>query len=227
MEGVGAWHTDSVLRRRPMRLRTKVTLFFGLIALVATVTLTIVTYAFARESLLDQRAEVARQQAILNAIQVRDQLRSESSAFCEWFPNVGPEAGGYAYVRLADGQSCTTNVSFSDEAVSSELRGALGTGASAAQRFDFRGESYVGVGVHIAEADANYYEAFQLGSTAAHAAVGPPRPADRLGGHRAVRHGLGVVDQPPAAAATRQDHRRRRRDRRWWARHPRGGGGGP
>ena len=47
MESVGAWHTGVVLRRRPMRLRTKVTLFFGLIALVATVTLTIVTYAFA------------------------------------------------------------------------------------------------------------------------------------------------------------------------------------
>src|SRR5262245_31600427 len=62
-EGSGAWHTDAVLRRRPMRLRTKVTLFFGLIALVATVTLTVVTYLYARESLIDQRFEVARQQA--------------------------------------------------------------------------------------------------------------------------------------------------------------------
>src|SRR5262245_2582770 len=70
----GTWHTCSVLRRRPMRLRTKVTLFFGLIALVATVTLTVVTYAFARDSLLDQRAEVARQQAVLNALEVRERL---------------------------------------------------------------------------------------------------------------------------------------------------------
>ncbi len=165
MESVGAWHTDVVLRRRPMRLRTKVTLFFGLIALVATVTLTIVTYAFARESLLDQRAEVARQQAILNAIQVRDRLRTEAAGFCEWFPNVGPEAEGYAFVRLADGEPCSTNALFSDGEVSDELRTALQAGASAVQRFDFRGRNYVGVGVHIAEADADYYEAFQLGST--------------------------------------------------------------
>ena len=48
-----------------MRLRTKVTLFFGMIALIATVSLTVVTYAFARSSLLEQRTEVARQQAVL------------------------------------------------------------------------------------------------------------------------------------------------------------------
>jgi signal transduction histidine kinase len=147
-----------------MRLRTKVTLFFGLIALVATVTLTIVTYAFARESLLDQRAEVARQQAVLNATQVRERLRSGDAGFCEWFPNVGPEAGGYAFVRV-NGEPCTTNALFTDESVSEDLRAALLTGASAVQRFVFRGDNYVGVGVHVAEVDADYYEAFQLAST--------------------------------------------------------------
>jgi two-component system, OmpR family, sensor histidine kinase MtrB len=147
-----------------MRLRTKVTLFFGLIALVATVTLTIVTYAFARESLLDQRAEVARQQAVLNAIQVRDRLRTDDAGFCEWFPNVGPEAGGYAFVRV-NGEPCTTNALFTDQSVSEDLRAALLTGASGVQRFAFQDRNYVGVGVHIAEADADYYEAFQLAST--------------------------------------------------------------
>ena len=33
-----------------MRLRTKVSLLFGIIALIATVSLTVVTYAFARSS---------------------------------------------------------------------------------------------------------------------------------------------------------------------------------
>ena len=46
-----------------MRLRTKVSLLFGIIALIATVSLTVVTYAFARSSLLEQREELARTQA--------------------------------------------------------------------------------------------------------------------------------------------------------------------
>ena len=148
-----------------MRLRTKVTLFFGLIALVATVTLTIVTYAFARESLLDQRAEVARQQAILNATQVRDQLRSESRRLLRVVPQRRTR-GGRVRVRAPGRRPALHHQRvLLRRGGSSELRAALGAGASAVQRFDFRGESYVGVGVHIAEADANYYEAFQLGST--------------------------------------------------------------
>ena len=68
-----------------MRLRTKVTLFFGLIALIASVSLTVVTYAFARSSLLEQRAEVARQQAVLNALKVREFLRDGTEGFGDYF----------------------------------------------------------------------------------------------------------------------------------------------
>ena len=64
-----------------MRLRTKVSLLFGVIALVATVTLTAVTYAFARNSLLEQRTELASRQGVSNAQRVRDQLRGGSANF--------------------------------------------------------------------------------------------------------------------------------------------------
>jgi two-component system, OmpR family, sensor histidine kinase MtrB len=150
-----------------MRLRTKVTLFFGLIALIATVTLTVITYAYARESLLDQRFEVARQQAVLNAVRVRDQLRTGDEGFGDWFQNnVRVEAGGYAFVRLADETPVGTSGLFTDEALSDQFRETLDRGVSVVQRFSLNDESYVGVGVHIAEADANYYQAFQLASTA-------------------------------------------------------------
>jgi two-component system, OmpR family, sensor histidine kinase MtrB len=150
-----------------MRLRTKVTLFFGLIALVATVTLTVVTYTYARESLLDQRAEVARQQAVLNAVRVRDQLRTGQEGFGEWFPtNVRVEPGGYAFVRLADQTPVGTSGLFTDEALSDQFREALDRGVSVVQRFTLNDEHYVDVGVHIAEANANYYQAFPLASTA-------------------------------------------------------------
>jgi two-component system, OmpR family, sensor histidine kinase MtrB len=149
-----------------MRLRTKVTLFFGLIALVATVTLTVFTYVYARESLLDQRAEVARQQAVLNALRVREQLRANPDELCERFPNdIRVEAEGYAFVRLTDGEGCVTDTLFTDAAFSDDMRVALERGESAVQRLTFRDEPYVGVGLHIAEADADYYQAFQLGPT--------------------------------------------------------------
>src|SRR5215204_3029698 len=76
-------HTGNVLRSRPMRLRTKVTLLFGVIALVATVTLTVVTYAFARNSLLEQRTELASRQGVSNAQRVLNQLRGDSTNFGE------------------------------------------------------------------------------------------------------------------------------------------------
>src|SRR4029434_8641231 len=71
---VTSCHTGNVLGRRPMRLRTKVSLLFGVIALVATVTLTAVTYAFARNSLLEQRTELASRQGVSNAQRVLNQL---------------------------------------------------------------------------------------------------------------------------------------------------------
>ena len=150
-----------------MRLRTKVTLFFGVIALVASVSLTVVTYAFARSSLLEQRAEVARQQSVLNAVRVREQLRAATPDFGTWFQSGGvrPESDGFAAITLADDQQASTRTQFSFDDFPDELRQALDVGVSGVQRFDLGDETYVGVGVHIADVDANYFEAFQLGST--------------------------------------------------------------
>jgi signal transduction histidine kinase len=148
-----------------MRLRTKVTLFFGLIALIATVTLTVVTYAFARSSLLEQRSEVARQQAVLNAQRVRDTLRTGTEGFAEFFQDIRTERNGFASIVLADGRGTSTNTRFSSEDFPDDLRQAVGVGVSGVQRFDLDDNHYVGVGIRIADVDADYYEAFQLGPT--------------------------------------------------------------
>jgi two-component system sensor histidine kinase MtrB len=149
-----------------MRLRTKVSLLLGIIALVATVSLTVVTYAFARSSLLEQRSELARTQAISNALRVRDQLRFSSVAdFGEWFPSIRVESGGFAAAVLANDETVPTDFRFSYESFPTQLRQAVAAGMSGVQRFEAGDEQYVGVGVHIAEFDADYFEAFQLGPT--------------------------------------------------------------
>ncbi len=147
-----------------MRLRTKVSLLFGVIALIATVSLTVVTYAFARSSLLEQRNELARTQGISNALRVREQLRSGASPE-EWFPNLRVESGGFAAAILGSDETTVTDFQFSYEDFPLDLRQAVDRGISGVQRFELGDEHYVGVGVKIAEVDASYFEAFRLGPT--------------------------------------------------------------
>jgi two-component system, OmpR family, sensor histidine kinase MtrB len=149
-----------------MRLRTKVTLFFGLIALIATVSLTIATYAFARSSLLEQRTEVARQQAVVNALRVKTQLQSGNEGFGDFFPTIQTERGGFAFVRLRNGTPFATNTRFSDADFPGDLREASSLGISGIQRFTLDSKPYIGVAIPIAEVEADYYEAFELDSTA-------------------------------------------------------------
>jgi signal transduction histidine kinase len=150
-----------------MRLRTKVSLFFGLIALVATLILTVVTYAFARSALLEQRSELARTQGVSNALRVREQLRQDTQNFGAWFQSsIRPESGGFAAAVLSDDQPASTDTRFSYEDFPAQLRTSVDVGQSGVERFSLADKRYVGIGVHIAEVDANYFEAFQLGPTA-------------------------------------------------------------
>ena len=64
-------------RRRTLRLRTRVTLFFSLTALVASLGLAVVTYAVSRSFLIEQRQQTARAQAYANAKTVKDQYHPD------------------------------------------------------------------------------------------------------------------------------------------------------
>ena len=75
------------------------------------------------------------------------------------------ESDGFAAITLDDDQQASTGRSSPSRASPPSCARPLDVGVSGVQRFDLGDESYVGVGVHIADVDANYYEAFQLGST--------------------------------------------------------------
>lgn len=57
-----------MVRRRSLRLSTRVTLFFGLVALLGGIGLTVATYLFARNSLIDQRIVTSQTTAIDHAV---------------------------------------------------------------------------------------------------------------------------------------------------------------
>jgi len=153
------------LRTPRWPLRTKVSIFFGLLALVASVSLSVVTYTFARSSLLDERTAAAKAQAISNASQVLAELRrDDSEGFGTWFTDtINPEGDGLNALQLADGT--LVGDLRGPEAFPDQLQAAVAERRSGLQRFSFNGERYIGVGVYLAEVQAGYFEAFPLEST--------------------------------------------------------------
>lgn len=154
-------------RSRPsLRLRTRVTLFFGLAALLATLALAFVTYALSRSFLVDQRTSVARTQAFANAKTVSDQLMSNPP------PSIGTmlstlrtEGGGFAQLTMPPGQSYISSFQYPLDAIPAELMAAVTARRSGQQFFSIDGEPFVAVGVYLASQNAQYYEAFPLSGT--------------------------------------------------------------
>ena len=107
---------------------------------MATVTLSAVTYAFARSSLLDQRTERRQSLAVSNARKVLDQLRPADSPTDQWFQDiVRTESGGFAAAVLGGDERSRTDTRLR-RAFPSALAGAVAIGRSGIQRFSLGGQ---------------------------------------------------------------------------------------
>ena len=148
-------------RRRTVRLRTRVTLFFSLTALVASLALAVVTYAVARSVLIEQRQETARTQAATNAKTVRDQL-SEGQEFDMGI--LRTEGKGFALLIQADGQTSYTDFSHVND-FPSDLLVAVGPAFSGQQRYELDGVPFVAIGISMPAVHAKYFEAVPMENT--------------------------------------------------------------
>jgi len=148
-------------RRRALRLRTRVTFFFALTALLASLGLAVVTFAVARSFLIDQRQQTAEAQAYANAKSVRDQLLA-SQRFDTL--DLRTEGGGFALL-FQDGDPFAPNARYPIDAFPLELRTAVTQGESVRQRFEYEGKPYVAVGISMPAANAEYFEAFPMEGT--------------------------------------------------------------
>ena len=157
-----------MFHRPRLPLRTKASVFFGLLALITTVTLSVVTYTFARRALLEERENDAQQQAIANARDVLRRLLPAGGS--EDFPdefriNIVPSnSDGFNYVILGDGTPVASQLGIPD-AVPTELKTSVEDGAAGLQRFTFEGDLYLGVGIPLVNVDAQYFEAFPIDDT--------------------------------------------------------------
>lgn len=147
--------------RRSLSLSTRVTLSFGVVALLAGIGLTTLTYFVARTSLLDQRSRAAQIQAFGNARDLQLSFQ-EPGSVGDVFLRLPIESGGFAH--LTDPR-LNSRVNFGIDRFPIELRNAVDNGRSGMQRFDVDGDPYLGVGVHLAAQDVGYFEAFPLDAT--------------------------------------------------------------
>ncbi|MGA9279236.1 HAMP domain-containing sensor histidine kinase [Ilumatobacter sp.] len=147
---------------RSLRLRTRVTLFFALIALFAGLVLIGVTYGFARNSLLEERSSSAKQQTFDNAEGVADQLDAAAVdptvSIGDYFENVlRTEPGGFALLIDPLAQTDLTHP-LSD--FPEDLVAHIEAGGSGIEYMSIDGDDYVTVGVYIRRHDTGYLEAF-------------------------------------------------------------------
>ena len=160
-----------VARRRTLRLRTRITLFFVFIALLAGTVLIGVTYGFARNNLLDERSDDARQQAFSNADQVSRRLTDDPESIGVFFDSgLRTESDGFAALRSADDgalavDTVVTDIRYQIGAFPTRLVDAVAAGRSGQQYTTINGDDYLAVGVYLAAHDAGYFEAFSLDAT--------------------------------------------------------------
>ena len=83
-------------RRRALRLSTRVTLFFAITALLGGIGLTVTTYLFARNSLLDQRTTSAEANARDNALDLNASMGEDPDTISEAVFGLDTDPDGWA-----------------------------------------------------------------------------------------------------------------------------------
>jgi signal transduction histidine kinase len=153
-------------RRRALRLSTRVTLFFATTALLGGIGLTVTTYFFARNSLLDQRTVAAEAAATDNALDLNRVLDEDRRTIEQAVIDLDTDPNGWAMLITSDGSEIPSRVGHSVDDFPDELVETVDRGQSGRQYFrDADGEAWLGVGVAIRSYDARYLEAFPLDTT--------------------------------------------------------------
>ena len=161
-------NTAPVALRRTLRLRTRVTLFFAFIALLAGVVLIGVTYGLTRNNLVGEDQNAARRQAFANADLVRQQLTDDPDGIGVFFDDaLRTDTDGFAVLSSDDpsAREASTSVLHPIANFPERLVASVRDRTSAYQNANIDGSDYVTVGVYIAEYDTGYFEAFPLADT--------------------------------------------------------------
>ncbi len=153
-----------MVRRRSLRLSTRVTLFFGLVALLGGIGLTVATYLFARNSLIDQRIVTSQTTAIEHAVYLNEVLgeKPDGERLSRAVIDLDTDVDGFA-VLLTEPNPINSLLDRSVADFPKELVDRVRLDGYGRQQFvDERGDPWLGVGLSLRAYDVGYLEAFPL-----------------------------------------------------------------
>jgi signal transduction histidine kinase len=147
---------------RRFGLRTRVTVTFGLGALLLSALLAVLTYSLASSYLVSQRESSTLRRAQVNARLVRSGLHVAAPEPQEILTTLETPAGTESLLYRA-GRWWATSIDVGPDDLPDELRRTVLAGEEAQERLRLRGLSSLAVGVPLPEVRASFFEVFPLG----------------------------------------------------------------
>ena len=145
-------------------LRLRVSVAFGLGALVLATGLSVLTYELTRENLLARREESSLARVLFNATQVSRLISEETTEeqLRELLQNLHTPLGARPVIRFGELWISANPVEFSEPQIDPSLKETVGLGRSAQMRYRVGETPFAVIGIPYHEIDAAYYEAVPL-----------------------------------------------------------------
>jgi two-component system sensor histidine kinase MtrB len=143
--------------RRPLGLRTSITLTFAGGALLLTATMAIGTHLVARDYLVEQRERTAARQAFVDASYLRDGLLTRGAEISEVLGAASPPANSILLVHRG-GDWYSSSLEVGESALPAVLKGRVADGAAVTLWSGGPQGPSVMVGVPLPAVDAEFYE---------------------------------------------------------------------
>lgn len=144
-------------------VRARVTLLFGLGALILSVTMGGLSYLTARHFLIDERQTASLHQAYLNAKLLRSTLRGTTPDIAFLLSAADSGTSGANSVLFFKGQWHVSSISVGENSIPATLRHLTMRGIPATQSFTLGGDPALAIGIPIPSVHAVYFEVFNLG----------------------------------------------------------------
>lgn len=150
-------------------LRLRVSLVFGLGALVLAAGLSLITYELTRDNLLNRREETSLARVAFNATQVSRLIDAESTEqqLRDLLQSLYTPLGARPVIRFGDLWLSANPVEFSEPQIDPLLKDTVAGGRAAQMRYVVGETPFAVIGIPYFDIDAAYYEAVPLDDIAA------------------------------------------------------------
>lgn len=148
-----------------LRLRARLTLAFGLGALLLSMVLAVVTYGLTRENLLARAERNAQNTAVFNKERVESRITSESTTedIRALVQEISSPTGSNLLIRFEGDWAAKNPTAFGSDDVPLSLKTAVSTGQAAMMRTDVRNRPVLVLGFPLRDrGDAAFYESVSL-----------------------------------------------------------------